>query len=303
VTGWRHPNERLGAELPAELRRGGVPPAVRAWITRRCGAAVATARRLPGASSTAVHAIRLTDGRHLVLRRYVWDQFRNDEPDAPAREVAALEHVAGRHLPVPAVVAADVTGTEVGDGVPVVLMSRLPGRAQAAPDLDRLARLGAELHQVPTSGFVHRYVPWCRATSTRPPAGCRRPDRWERALRIWHTGEPPYQPRFIHRDFHPGNVLWQRGRLTGLVDWANACVGPPGIDVATCRRNLAAWATPDAADAYVAAVDRVSGVAHHPYWDIAGVLEDDWDLIDDPRRIVPAEDFLGRALDRWDRVG
>ncbi|MBO0866026.1 MAG: aminoglycoside phosphotransferase family protein, partial [Mycobacterium sp.] len=137
--------------------------------------------------------------------------------------------------------------------------------------------------------------------STRPPTGCRNPALWERALQIWHTGEPRYQPRFIHRDFHPGNVLWRRARLTGLVDWANACTGPAGIDIATCRFNLADWAGVAAGEAFVAAYERLTGQQHHPYWDIAKLVEDDWDLIDAPDRVAQAEYFLHQAIDRWNQ--
>lgn len=302
VTEWRHPNERLTSELPPQLRRAGVSPAVRAWVARHCGSPVVNVRRLPGASSTAVHAIRLRDGRRLVLRRYSWEKFRREEPDAPAREVAALEHAARFGLPVPLVVATDVTGDDVGDGVPAILMTRIDGRAHGLPDVSQLAALAADLHRVPTAGFDHRYFPWCRDTSTRPPAGCRHPDRWNRALEMWRNHEPPYEPRFVHRDFHPGNVLWLRGQVSGLVDWANACVGPVGIDIATCRWNLADWADTAAGYAFVAAYERATGEQHHPYWDIAGILEDDWDLDDAPDRVEQAEHFLAQAMDRWDQL-
>jgi len=302
VSAWRHPNERLVSELPPQLRRTAVSPAVRAWISRQCSAAVVNVRRLPGASSTAVHAVRLADGRRVVLRRYVWDKFRREEPDAPMREVAALGHAGGHRLPVPEVVAADVTGEEIGDSVPAILMTRIDGRAHSSPDVSQLAALAADLHRLPTAGVDHEYFPWCRDTSTRPPSGCANPDTWERALEIWRNREPPYEPRFIHRDFHPGNVLWLRGRVSGLVDWANACVGPVGVDIATCRWNLADWAGVAAGDAFVASYERTSGSQHHPYWDIAGILEDDWDLDDESDQVEQAEQFLTQAMNRWDRL-
>ena len=301
MSAWRHPNQRVVSELPLQLRRTGVPVAVRAWVGRRCGSAVVDVHRLPGASSTAVHAVRLADGRRLVLRRYVWEQLRREEPEAPARELAALDLAAGQRLPVPVVVAADVTGREAGDGAPAILMTRVAGRAHPSPDPWQLAALAADVHNVSAAGFEHRYFPWCRATCTRPPAGCRDPDLWNRALQVWHTGEPPYEPRFIHRDFHPGNVLSRRGRLTGLVDWAHACTGPVGIDIATCRFNLAEWAGPAVGDAFVAAYEQLSGQHHHPYWDIARLVEDDWDLIDAPDRVAQTELFLSDAMHRWNQ--
>lgn len=259
-------------------------------------------RRMPGASSTAVHELRLADGRLLVLRRYVWPQFLADEPAAPEREVAALQFAATRGLPAPVIVAADPRGAEIGDGVATILMTRLAGRPQASPRPAALAAIAVAIHGISGVGFDYVYRPWFRETSTRPPDGCARPDLWAEALDIWRSAEPPYEPRFIHRDFHPGNVLWARGQMSGVVDWVNACVGPPGIDVATCRWNLAQWASIAAADAFVAAYEQLSGNPHDSYWDIAKILEDDWDRVDDPDRVADAERCLDLALRRWRRL-
>ena len=91
-----------------------------------------------------------------------------------------------------------------------------------------------------------------------------------------------------------------RGKLSGVVDWANACVGPPGIDIATCRWNLADWAGVEAANAFVASYEALTGSRHDRYWDIAAILEDDWDLIESPDRVSQAEQFLSLAMREWD---
>ena len=293
---WLHPNRRLPSELPPVLRRTTVPTHVREWIRRQTGAGVAAVRRLPGASSTAVHGVRLSDGRVLVLRRYVWDGFLMDEPDAPARELEALHYATGHGLPAPLVVAADVSGQEIGDGIPALLMQRLPGRSESTPDVRSLAALAARVHDISGQGFGHAYFPWCLDTSTRPPAGCRDQVLWRDALEVRRSAAPTYQPCFVHRDFHPGNVLWRRGKPTGIVDWANACVGPAGIDIATCRWNLADWTGGTAGDAFVAAYETLTGRRHERYWDVAQILEDDWDVIDSPERIQQAERFLAIAM-------
>lgn len=209
---WRHPNQRCVADLPPELRRAAVPERVREWIGRQAGSRVVTVRRLPGASSTAVHAVRLADGTALVLRRYVWAKFRVEEPDAPVREIDALDYASRHCLPVPEVIAADPSGVEVGDGVPTLLMARIPGRAQPAPDVRALAILAAEIHAVSGVGFEHRYVPGCRDTSTAPPPACRHPGLWERALQVWRSAEAVYRPCFIHRDFHPATSCGPEAR-------------------------------------------------------------------------------------------
>ena len=82
---------------------------------------------------------------------------------------------------------------------------------------------------------------------------------WDRAVRQTETRRPSVDPVVIHRDFHPGNILWVDGRLTGIVDWVSACVGPAAFDAGHLRVNLAVLHGPDEPD-------RV--IAGDPSWDI-----------------------------------
>jgi aminoglycoside phosphotransferase (APT) family kinase protein len=42
-------------------------------------------------------------------------------------------------------------------------------------------------------------------------------------------------PCLIHDDFWPGNTVWYRGKLRGVIDWADACLGDPRLDLPQCR--------------------------------------------------------------------
>jgi hypothetical protein len=53
----------------------------------------------------------------------------------------------------------------------------------------------------------------------------------------------------------PGNTLWARGRLTGVVDWSYGSWGPPAVDAAHLRWNLALAFGPEAADALLPLLD------------------------------------------------
>lgn len=291
----RHPNLRAAASLPIELRRTTVPDQVRDWIRRVTGSAVVGARRLPGASSTAVHRVDLADGTRLVLRRYVWPGFLVAEPEAPQREADALRFASSHELPVPTVIAADPTGADVGDGIPVLLMSLLRGRAVAVPDLSRLAEAAASIHAISADGLGHEYYCWYEAEMTTPPPTATQRRMWDKAIELWRSAMPAYQPTLVHRDFHPGNVLWSRGRATGVVDWANACRGPLGCDLAHCRNNLRTLASPDVADEFIATYTALTGAAFDPFWIIASHLEHDhawWT----PERLALDEPDLAAAV-------
>lgn len=298
----RHPNHREAASLPAELRRTTVPEAVRHWVKRETGKRVLSWRRLPGASTSAVHAVQLSDDSVVVLRRWVWRWVLLDEPVVAQRELDALAAAASAELPAPRVIAADPTGEQVGDGVPVLLMTKLAGRPVAEPDLHRLAETAATIHAVDAPDFGHEYFRWCMDALTEPPLGVSDPRLWERALELRRTAMPDYTAGFIHRDYHPGNVLWRRGSVSGVVDWASACRGPWECDVATCRSNLRQLVGPAGADRFLDAYTSVTGRTFHPYWDLNQLFENDvehW-TAEEVRRSEP---YLRRILTEFDATG
>jgi len=100
----------------------------------------------------------------------------------------------------------------------------------------------------------------------------------------------------LHRDFHPGNVLWRRGTVSGMVDWQGACTGPAAADVAHCRVNLLTFGI-DAAEHFTALWQQASGTACHPWADVVtiiGFLDDLRDGWGSERLLV--EDMLARAV-------
>lgn len=45
-------------------------------------------------------------------------------------------------------------------------------------------------------------------------------------------------PTLLHGDFWPGNVLWQGDRLVAVIDWEDAAIGDPLMDLAISRLDL-----------------------------------------------------------------
>ncbi|MEU0630522.1 phosphotransferase, partial [Streptomyces sp. NPDC005989] len=94
---------------------------------------------------------------------------------------------------------------------------------------------------------------------------------------------PPCEGRFLHRDFQPGNVLFdvppsnpEDARITGVVDWAPSW-GPADLDVAHCSVNLAllhgpAWGM-RFAEAYEEAGGALAATASERlYWRVRDAL-------------------------------
>jgi aminoglycoside phosphotransferase (APT) family kinase protein len=95
---------------------------------------------------------------------------------------------------------------------------------------------------------------------------------------------------FIHRDFQHFNLLWRRGRLTGVVDWVRSCTGPADFDTGHCRLNLAVLFGADWAERLRLAYEAEAGRSVDPWWDLYAVTaySDEW------RRFIPVQ-VAGRA--------
>jgi aminoglycoside phosphotransferase (APT) family kinase protein len=266
------------------LLRGAVPARALRWAAATIGpeAQVQSSRALEGGSSSAVHALTIEDagGRthELVLRRFVRLDWLAKEPDLAEREAAALTVLEGGGLPAPRLVAVDPDGAAAGE--PAVLMTRRKGRiVWDPPALDRFLRALAELlprvhaTPVPPGVAIPSYRPY-PLRMHRPPAWASEPDTWLRAIEILEGPQPSAERVFIHRDYHPGNVLWQGGKVSGLVDWVNASLGSPWADVGHCRENLASELGQQAADRFLELYREASGRQddYHPYWDISAAI-------------------------------
>lgn len=104
-----------------------------------------------------------------------------------------------------------------------------------------------------------------------PPRWTSDPALWERAVDLFHGPVPTSDVGFVHRDFNPGNVLWVRQQLSGLVDWQWACIGPRSIDPAHCRLNLFQY-SPTMADDVRTVWEQRSGLTFDPWADLTSII-------------------------------
>ena len=182
-------------------------------------------------------------------------------------------------------------------------MTELDGRPQwngSTAWMRQLAEILVEIHAVDAADAsppVRAFTAYQQA-SYEVPRWATRPGVWERAIEIAHGPIPDNDRVFIHRDFYPGNVLWYRRHVTGVVDWEAASIGSRSIDVAHCRINLL-YDDPSRAEVFRHEWEQVSGQAFDPWADIITVIG----LLDGYRKHRPAqrarydiEEMLDRAL-------
>jgi aminoglycoside phosphotransferase (APT) family kinase protein len=245
------------------------------------GAEVRSVHRLAGSTSSTLYSVEIARSDRsleLVLRLFTNAEWLACEPDLVRHEAASLAKAADADVPTPELVACDENGAHCG--VPAILMTHLPGRVELLPaDLDdwlyKLAEVIVPLHVLDVGEFPWRYAPYNDVSCLEPPAWSKYPDLWERAIGIVNAPWPEVRECFIHRDYHPVNVLWQDGRVSGIVDWPNACRGPAGIDVAWCRGNLTEMYGAGVTERFLRACRAVVGSSfeYHPCWDLLVLIE------------------------------
>ncbi|MCF4137967.1 alpha/beta fold hydrolase [Streptomyces sp. Tue 6430] len=241
-----HPDDRrefVGAVLTGLGEDGWT--ATRAWLAGRLpdGRTVVDSRPLRGGWSSQMRRLTLDDGSGLVLRTFVKPFFRRHAPGLLTREADVLGLLAGQEgVPAARLLAVDAAG-ELCDH-PSLLMSSLPGRVRVDEEdlerrLDLLAAQLVRIHAVSPGERPRTYQAWTSPERVRAPAGA----VWERAVDVIRREPPAHEGRFLHRDFHPGNVLFEGAddglRVSGVVDWVETSWGPADLDVAHCSTALA----------------------------------------------------------------
>jgi aminoglycoside phosphotransferase (APT) family kinase protein len=189
-----------------------------------------------GGWETSLWRFATSDGRLHALRVYPGPQHAR----GTRNEEAALRACMVAGVPAPAV---EVTGQ--WEGRPTLVLSWCPGRTCLAAMLRRpwsmwriglsLGRQQARIHRVPPPSDLLEGAPeyWLAKAALQCP------EVFDRVRRMaLSTGS------LIHLDYHPLNVLTDKGRITGVLDWPNAGAGDPRADFARTATLLLTSSSP-----------------------------------------------------------
>ncbi len=184
-----------------------------------------------------------------------------------------------------------------------------------------LERRWATLYQASSASEKPAVVAaFCELTGW-PPDGARRALAGPRSSpllqladeRLQRIPRPQGEMVFVHGDIWAGNMLWSGDTCVALIDWKNAGVGDPGVDLGQLRLKMAIQYGPGA-PAHV--LDGWQDESSRPatnvgYWDAvaaasAPALLDDWEPgfdeqgyeIDGAAKARRRNAFLRAALDR-----
>jgi aminoglycoside phosphotransferase (APT) family kinase protein len=266
--GWADERPRA-VPVTAAIRFAGVAVAVGGD-----GTTVRSLRRLRGGLDAETHAVRLSNGAAIVVKQMT----RAAAVAAEAARLAAAEAVP---VKTPACLAVDTAGEWLGR--PALAMARLAG-GHLGPDPrgpweEQLARALVAIHGTSVASppdvllAPHAGIAWQPADHADHPS--LRSSRLREAVGagvelqsdLMRAG-PSRSGALLHHDFHPGNTIWWRGDLNGVLDWNEARLGPAVCDVAYASMCIALSYGGDAARRFVDAYEAEVGVlvADLPRW-------------------------------------
>lgn len=170
-----------------------------------------------------------------------------------------------------------------------MLMTRLPGHVDLNPAeprswLTRIAEIAVLLHSLDLPAKTFR--PWTDSwiaplDGFQVPVDAQKPAVWKAAFGLMAAAPPKDTAVFLHCDLLPVNMLWSRGRITGLTDWNSIHRGSRAIDVGHCRRYLATLYSPEWAEQLRSIYESIAGVSLDPWWDLYALLH--YDAADAPK--------------------
>ncbi|MCD9145992.1 phosphotransferase family protein [Streptomyces albireticuli] len=289
----------------------------RVWVERslRSGDRVCAVAALRGGWTSQMRRLDVEgegEPYSLVLRSFVKPFFVRHALGLLTREADILRLLADTNVPAARLHGVDAAAEHCDH--PSLLMSLLPGSLRLdGEDIERktelLARQLVAIHGVlvPEGARPRTYQAWTSPERVRLPENAKQPEVWQRAVEVIRQPPPAYRPCFLHRDFHPGNVLFAGEgadlTITGVVDWVETSWGPADLDVAHCSTALALLhGVPVGmrlADHYVAAGGTLSDdPADHLYWRVLDALAfaPDAEKVAEPWREIGREDLTPAVL-------
>lgn len=220
----------------------------------------------------------LRAGRREVVLRVA----HGEQAAETATEVAAMTQAVRASVTVP---VAELLGYDCAERTRfgLVLTARMPGTSviPPQPDPERLRALGAAAARISSIEFnpVQALPVRSRPIEAEDFAGMRReqgaPDlvcAAEAAVAAARPGDR--RLGLVHGDLWNGNTLWDDGKLTAVLDWDCAGVGPAGIDLGSLRCDAAWCHGVEAAEHILRGWEAEAGrpASDIPYWDAVASL-------------------------------
>lgn len=239
---------------------------------------------LAGSYSNHTHLVNIEDSppQKIVLRRY--NEDNGDCVGKARREFHALKFLQDQGFPAPKPLYLDDAGQLLGS--PGIVTAFVPGQQieaatqtrEWADNIDTVAQMLARIHATPYSDKqflmnANVEAAWFLKPGVVPDFMKGHPD----GEMVWKTVAEvlpqirAVEPVLIHLDYWSGNILWDKGQISAVVDWEEAAYGDPAVDVAYCRMELYLEGLDEAADRFLQVYEQATGqqVANLGVWELA----------------------------------
>jgi aminoglycoside phosphotransferase (APT) family kinase protein len=253
------------------------------WLGSTVGGEIENARLLVSGNSRttwAVDVVTSSAAIELVVRTDTGDGPFSGTALTLAREAVVYRALQSSGIRIPRFYGYD-------DGLGALAIGRAPGdEAWDGEVLDAVLTELARLHALDVDGLqLPGYGTSAREELELWAQIARRRVRPEspvlelafELLRAHFPGEPA-RAVLVHGDAGPGNVLWDAGGLSALLDWEFAHIGDPHDDVAflTVRAGLFGRPLPDFAQRVASSYAALAGIeideTRLRYWQAVGVM-------------------------------
>lgn len=284
----------------------------------------------PGSDFVAIHSLEgdfsnsthLVEGKspdgslfQIVTRRYaIFGDY--DRGEKARREFKTLQLLKNHAVPVPAPLYLDDIGKILGS--PGIVTQYMPGKlimAQPYPAqwAEMLANTLASIHTTPIEASdtpflldANSEVLWfLKSKDSMPEYISAHPKGnalWQ-AMLDYLPSMTRVEPALVHIDYWSGNILWDQGVISAVVDWEEAAQGDPCIDVAYCRMDMILSDMSEAADRFLATYEKETNkpVANLGFWELAAAVRpmftpDGW-ISESPAKERFA-DYVDAAIER-----
>ena len=222
--------------------------------------------------------------KQIVLRRY--NEASGNCASKSRREFGILKCLYRLGFPAPKPLLLDDEGDLLD--TPCIVTEFVSGQqinAASEPlvwaaTIDIVAQTLARIHTTPYDDTLRRDLmnanseaAWFLKTGVVPEYMTVHPD----GAQVWQTlhnllpHRQSVAPALLHFDYWSGNILWDHGVISAVVDWEDAAYGDPAIDVAYCRMELYFEGLDDAADRLLHIYEATIGqaVANLGLWELA----------------------------------
>ena len=109
-----------------------------------------------------------------------------------------------------------------------------------------------------------------------------------------------------HIDYWRGNVLWEEGKISAVVDWEEAGCGDPGIDVGYCLMELVIMGMSIEAHTFLQKYQSLRGpVPNLIFWALAATVRPMYDMdgwITDTAKEKRFRKFIASSLERMSSI-